>query len=295
MKHLFTEEECVIILRMREAGATDTEIGNYFGLKRTQIKAWRKNHGHVEKPEGTDIIKWCEHYGVLDRFDYIGGFTNTHERITLKCKACGNIGEYSCVTILSYGNIGKQVECQYCKEKRLSEEKAEREYKKERERIEAEAVKKKLREEREEQERKAFEESREERTCEICGRTFITAKGSHKRTCSSDCSKKLSNITSSHRKDHRLDGTKRDKGITAKALYTRDKVCWICGKECDPNDYSVRSDGTIICGNNYPSVDHVIPVCEGGLDVWDNVKLAHRRCNSLRYLHEKERACPSYL
>ena len=79
----------------------------------------------------------------------------------------------------------------------------------------------------------------------------------------------------------------RDYSITVKALYERDNgLCWLCGKRCDMNDYETREDGTIVCGENYPSVDHIIPVCEGGKDTWDNVRLAHRGCNAKRYWEE---------
>jgi len=29
----------------------------------------------------------------------------------------------------------------------------------------------------------------------------------------------------------------------------------------------------------YPSIEHVIPIAKGGKHTWDNVKLAHRKCN----------------
>ena len=59
---------------------------------------------------------------------------------------------------------------------------------------------------------------------------------------------------------------------------------------CDLNDYVV-TDNTIICGDYYPSVDHVVAVCDGGEDSWDNVRLAHRICNSMRYY---KKVTPSY-
>lgn len=79
-------------------------------------------------------------------------------------------------------------------------------------------------------------------------------------------------------------------------MFVRDGgVCWICGGKCNPNDYVIR-DGYKICGNYYPSVDHIVPICEGGEDSWKNVRLAHRICNSKRYFAEKvldgKRICP---
>lgn len=58
-------------------------------------------------------------------------------------------------------------------------------------------------------------------------------------------------------------------------------VCWLCGKTCDWSNYEIV-DGTFIAGNQYPSIDHVIPLAKGGTHTWDNVKLAHRICNSIK-------------
>lgn len=67
-----------------------------------------------------------------------------------------------------------------------------------------------------------------------------------------------------------------------KELYEKDKgICYICGGKCDYEDYTYR-DNTFIAGNYYPSIDHVIPLIKGGTDEWNNLKLAHRICNSLK-------------
>ncbi len=63
-------------------------------------------------------------------------------------------------------------------------------------------------------------------------------------------------------------------------VYRKDNgICYICGKVCDWNDYTERN-GVIIYGDNYPSRDHVIPKSKGGGNTWDNIRLAHRLCNS---------------
>lgn len=45
----------------------------------------------------------------------------------------------------------------------------------------------------------------------------------------------------------------------------------MCGEkvERDKNPYH----------EHYPNVEHVIPISKGGTHTWDNVKLAHRKCN----------------
>lgn len=88
------------------------------------------------------------------------------------------------------------------------------------------------------------------------------------------------NSKSEHRK--RFKGTDMDKDITLKKLIDRDNnICHICGQACDSNDF-VHAKGTIICGDNYPSIDHIIPKAKGGLHKWDNIKLAHRKCNYVK-------------
>jgi hypothetical protein len=70
-----------------------------------------------------------------------------------------------------------------------------------------------------------------------------------------------------------------DKDITLWKLYQRDRgICYLCGGVCDKSDYVIK-DGVKICGKNYPSKDHVIPLARGGKHQWENVRLAHLGCN----------------
>lgn len=84
------------------------------------------------------------------------------------------------------------------------------------------------------------------------------------------------------RRRARLSTGERDRDITLAKLYRRDNgVCYLCGGLCNWSDHITR-DGAFIAGNTYPSVDHVKPLALGGCDTWDNVKLAHFRCNSIK-------------
>ena len=53
-------------------------------------------------------------------------------------------------------------------------------------------------------------------------------------------------------------------------------------KECDLYDYEITDIGTMIAGDNYPSIDHIIPISKGGTHQWNNVQLAHRKCNRMK-------------
>lgn len=73
-----------------------------------------------------------------------------------------------------------------------------------------------------------------------------------------------------------------DKDITLKKVYKRDNgVCHICGMQCDWNSYHYEK-GRFRPDEFYPVLDHVIPVAKGGEHSWENVKLAHWRCNLLK-------------
>lgn len=83
-------------------------------------------------------------------------------------------------------------------------------------------------------------------------------------------------IRHAERRRIRMENAPRDYGITWKALAKRNNSmkCEICGIECDPNDKRWGSSGP-----THPSVDHVIEICKGGTDTWDNVRLACCACN----------------
>lgn len=70
----------------------------------------------------------------------------------------------------------------------------------------------------------------------------------------------------SRRRDRRCKSC-HDK-IPLVALYERDnRMCGICHKHV-PRPHA--------------SIDHIIPLSKGGKHEWENVQLAHRRCNHLK-------------
>lgn len=274
------------IFKAREQGHGYREIAKAFGMTKHAVAALCRDHGFggVMSDKGTkapeDPKKYVESY-LPEQFSYVSGYSGADGILTIKHAECGGQFEISMAWIRNvYRN---DINCPVCatleRERKAEAKKREREAK-EANRIALSFIRKAQRE---------AERDLKERTvvCEICGKTFVTYY-QDKVCCSTECSKKRSNRISSHRKDARISEDKRvDKNITVKGLYKRDKgVCWICGGRCDLKDYTVR-DGAIICGNNYPSIDHVVPICDGGEDSWDNVKLAHRICNAKRYWEEK--------
>ena len=118
------------------------------------------------------------------------------------------------------------------------------------------------------------------RECKVCGTLFYCLDKEPNVTCSHECSEKWRKMRSDFRRDNRINKDNLvDYGITLEKIYARDNgICWICGGECDWNDYQMR-DGIKICGRGYPSKDHVIPLTRGGKHSWENVRLAHLGCN----------------
>lgn len=88
------------------------------------------------------------------------------------------------------------------------------------------------------------------------------------------------NPSSAYRKRARAEGKFFDaeRGVTGsvrREVYERDElVCQICFTATDPlADFNAGS---------YPSVDHIVPFSQGGSGRPDNLRTAHRRCNTLR-------------
>lgn len=118
------------------------------------------------------------------------------------------------------------------------------------------------------------------RECKVCGTLFYCLDKESNVTCSHECSLEWARQRRNSRADKRVNKNNLvDYGITLEKIYARDNgICWICGGECDWNDYQMQ-DGIKICGMRYPSKDHVIPLARGGKHSWENVRLAHLRCN----------------
>lgn len=82
----------------------------------------------------------------------------------------------------------------------------------------------------------------------------------------------------SHVKRAKRYGVEYDRSITLNKLIKRDGMtCYICGKTCTKDD---KRWGTF--GPDYPTIDHVIPLCKGGTHTWDNVRVACGECNDAK-------------
>lgn len=283
MTHAEKELRNQRIIELRKQGYSMNQLSEMFDLSEGGIHVICKKYGVAgvmsDRKADYDSMKQLhkkpsEDYArsVIERklngFSYFGNYTGSSGTADIQCNVCGDVFTQPFITIRQ----GKKVFCRNCR--KIAKDKAR----------DAE-LKKRIAESQHRQSKQDLELffSTYQVECVVCGKIFVTHR-SNAKCCSPKCRKKQNNSTSTIRKDKRIQKDKRiDKGITAKRLYKRDGgICWICGGKCDLNDYVVR-DNTIICGDHYPSVDHVIAVCDGGEDSWNNVRLAHRICNLQRY------------
>ena len=249
-------------------GHTNKEVGEKFGKSETWSAKWCKG---VASQEGTrnqytngkfDRIANLER--VINKYnstwEYVSGFVNMDSPVVIRCKVCGDITVRSMTTIRSQHCV-----CHNCE--RIAREKADAisRIAKSNAQISRDA--------------KLFNKGKQLginfAVCSVCGSLFIKRSNTQHRC--PECQKQAQNKYYSMKKRNRkyLAWTSESAEITIAALYKRDHgICWICGQpvdiEADSND------------NNYPSIDHVVPISKGGKDTWDNVRLAHRICNSKR-------------
>lgn len=118
--------------------------------------------------------------------------------------------------------------------------------------------------------------------CTECGK-HKEVSFKRKKFCSDTCSNKYANRENYLRRERlkKLNGEVHW-DISIERLMRRDgRECYLCGGKVDIRDVEIIGD-TMIHGNMYPSIDHVIPLAKSGTHTWDNVRLAHRLCNSFK-------------
>ena len=198
------------------------------------------------------------------RFEYVGGYINNIKSITIKCLECGNVFNRNASALRANVNIM----CPCCLEKAKAKK-----------HIEEEINRLKLYIERNKTLKISYKTMTIKMVCPYCGNEFIK-KNKRTKHCSSKCGQRVNDYK---KREVRLERMKKNgnvEEIYLPRLFNRDKgKCYICGEQCDYDDCT-QEGNTFIAGNSYPSIDHVIPIAYGGTHTWNNVKLAHRICNS---------------
>ena len=193
-----------------------------------------------------------KHVSAIGGYEYAGNYTGSEGFVDIRCKECGHVQTRSIITL----RHGKRPACPVCAA-------VERERKKE-------AARKRKREQRRLERflNQAFTQL-EFKVCPVCNKVFV-GKAKY---CSARCKE--------NNKWKLKDGYRHS--FPLEEVYERDNgVCYLCGGLCDWNDWEER-DGVIVYGNLYPSRDHVVPKSHGGQNSWENIRLAHRICNSIKH------------
>ena len=180
-------------------------------------------------------------------WEYHSGFVDVDSPVMLRCKRCGVVTERSMVTLRHH-----HCRCRNCEKLKAQSKKTQGQMR---------------------YASMLFNAGKQQawKFC-ACGAP-IASNQKQCKECTRRRASRYMNVKKEKRRRAAL--TKESSQISVQTLYERDGgVCWICGKLCDMTaDYN---------DNMYPSIDHVLPISKGGKDSWDNVRLAHRLCNSVR-------------
>lgn len=202
---------------------------------------------------------------------YHHGFKTIDSKVFIKCLRCNAIYEINANLVRSNH---KNIYCQSCEDikKEQRKEQIEKnkiiEHNKKKQIIKANRLLQSI--------------QLEMTSCKNCGTLFIK-DFKHRDFCNDKCRSRFYNkYRDKTRRKRMKENGNVDYTITLEKLIKRDKnICYICNKECNLEDYTYVGDN-FVAGNYYPSIDHVKPLAKKGTHSWDNVKLAHRICNSIK-------------
>lgn len=298
---MISKEKQDKIFELRNNGMKISDISESLGVSERTVGDWCRKFGltkSIDKDSRfTEFIKIISTYAG-DDWEYDTGFVSTHHPVVLRCKHCGNAQVFNADAIRQWKKPGhSHGSCDACsaiKEAQIEYAKAstyphrcpwcdrwvngvdvycshECQYKHTLYKLSIER-------------RENFVSKR--MTCKNCGKEFMTEFKKSKVFCSDECRKRYAHHNSKiykRTRKRRISDAIVDYDISLDKLINRDNsVCKLCCKPIDKNDYSLDADGNFIVGPDYPSIDHIVPLSKGGKHSWDNVQLAHHRCNTLK-------------
>lgn len=183
-------------------------------------------------------------------FEYIESRTLGSRRVRLRCRTCGCIVERAMSTFKQ-----KSIKCEECESRRKMAESR------------STLLNTLL----------AVRAVKTPKTCKACGGVFYSPYPAQI-YCSEKCRQRKKRKANTIRRRCRKYGVFYDPQVTREAVVERDNcTCQICGRRCDPVD---RRWGTI--GPNFPTIDHIVALANGGTHTWSNVQCAHAICNSYK-------------
>ena len=303
------------LLEMYQAGSDQKEIVEALGISYFQARYWLKKKGLYD-PERRQsgkapAMRGCQEYNeerkrmaelVVESdieshgFWYVGGYDGRDSAITIRCRKCWRTFERTYDTHFKkrLRTIGSEaITCPHCVADAKRREEEKQRYR--------ELAKKHDQEvRRRRQELKTQKRLNEKHFCKECGCEYTLASYAQKEKvdvahmsstsyCSSKCRRKFESrnrrkYNQTHGKhSKRCDKYQVEFDPTVNLDTLIEKVgerCALCGGLCNKNDYKIKN-GVYLFGDTYPSIDHIVPLSKGVKGhTWDNVQVAHRRCNS---------------
>ena len=260
-------------------GKSDKEIGRIIGTQGQTVTKYRLDNDiptnyvlssankHTEF-EVAELIK-----NKAPQLEYVSGYVDNTKPVKVRCKVCGWIFERRLGGIVTKGNTG----CPECRRRKAEIKKQQDIAEKERIKVEQRSEQERQREAKIRALGNKIQVQIELNVCPVCGNLTTRPK-----YCSDKCAKKVERKGKEIKRRAKVRNAMVDKDITVLGLFKRDAgICYLCGKPCRLDDY-VMQNGQKQCGDWYPSIDHVVPLSKGGKHSWDNVRLAHRICNSIK-------------
>ena len=268
----WTEEDVSMLKELLSKGWVYKDIAVELGRTREATRGKARELGltstWTNTKSGESFAK--EFNKAYEDFEYVGGYTNNVSSFKVRCKKCDDVFERNASVLRK----GLGIKCDVCSE--LARQK-------ELERVQKlraiKLITNRLKRYVDGVERKI---ALENHVCSECSATF-TATSMGTKYCSKRCADRVHDRTKRARRRMRVKLNGNVDVIELGQLITRDdNVCYLCNEDCDRDDYVTTSEGHFIAGETYPSIDHVIPVAKGGTHTWDNVRLAHHRCNLIK-------------
>jgi len=265
------------IRSMRAQGYKSHEIAEAIGICKRSVQNYCQQNGITvpEELKAQVINGRMSEKRVAEKIkevsngnlEYIRGYVRKEDPIVVRCLTCEAEYERTYHNIVHMG----KTKCPYCEKQKRADLETAKQIKKQA----AEASKAEMRK------RKAValfvHKLSRLHECPVCGTKVYKYK-----YCSDMCKHKAYNKQHKVSRRVKVKSAMVDKDITLESLYKRDKgICYLCKGKCDYEDYVVRN-GAFITGDWYPSIDHIKPLSRGGKHSWDNVALAHFRCNTLK-------------
>lgn len=115
--------------------------------------------------------------------------------------------------------------------------------------------------------------------CAECSNFFDTTR-TRKKFCCVECSNRYKHRADEYRRRIKMiENGEVHWSISIERLLKRDgNKCYICNE--------LMNKGSDYNDDDYPNIEHVKPLSKGGTHTWDNVKLAHRKCNMEKGIKE---------